>query len=399
MKLLVNISLLFFLVTTLVSCKPKEVLVIPIANTSPIVWKKAFEITRSAGTPHYYNGTLIVGHQAKEKHNFLVYCLDPSNGDSIWQTRIVTPFEFSPTSDENSIVYQDKIIFSTRKRMFVLNADNGEILWKYEDPYNYVGITVIDGYIYLADNIDNITSTMYRFDINTGVKEKVFTIDKAEYGSNYSPNLNVPVKWNHPNGDEILVLQNRTYGWDTDGKPKMDILAWNLTADSMLWYKERLDGHSSSRKPAISGDKVYFYGDQHAYCINALTGETIWKYFIGEGIGNTFYTANILIIDNKLVVKPDSRQMHVVDKETGERIWFNKETRASPRMLSVHKDTIWFSSGWVLGIDANTGEKLIEWDNNGRGSWSNAVAHHPTNGYIYTSDASYFYCLNPKYMK
>ena len=89
--------------------------------------------------------------------------------------------------------------------------------------------------------------------------------------------------------------------------------------------------------------------------------------------------------------------MHAVNKETGDCIWYNENTSSSPGMMIVHKDTIWFSG--ITGIDANTGKKLIDWNNNHRGSWIFPIAHHPTNGHIYTSDASYLYCLNPKYMK
>ena len=209
----------------------------------------------------------------------------------------------------------------------------------------------------------------------------------------------MPVKWVHPNGDEILVLQNRTYGWYTDMEHKMDILAWNLTADSMLWYRDRLDGFSSMSRPAIDGDKVYFYGDRHAYCINPLNGETIWKYFIGDGPEDDFNTANILIIDDKLIVKPDNDHMHAVNKETGEMIWRNNETASMPDLLTVHQDTIWFGSGGVLAIDANTGKTLIDQYEASNGSWIFPIAHHPTNGHIYTSDGDYLYCLNPKYMR
>jgi outer membrane protein assembly factor BamB len=208
----------------------------------------------------------------------------------------------------------------------------------------------------------------------------------------------MPVRWKTAGGDELLILQNRSFGWGTTGKTKMDILAWNLTADSMEWYRN-LDGFSSTARPAIDGDRVYFYGDRHAYCINPKNGETLWKYFIGNGPEDDFNTANILIVGENLVVKPDSRDMHMVNKITGERVWLNEDTRAMPYMLTERNDTIWFSSGWVLGVDALTGEKLIEWDNDGSGSWIFAVAPDPNNGFIYTSDASNFYCLDPRNMK
>jgi outer membrane protein assembly factor BamB len=167
----------------------------------------------------------------------------------------------------------------------------------------------------------------------------------------------------------------------------------------MLWYRDSLDGSSSTARPAIDGNKVYFFGTWNAYCIDAATGNTLWNYDVGISPGGDFNTANILIVDDKLIVKQENEGIHAVNKETGERIWYNPDTEASPRLLTELHDTIWFCSAGVFGIDANTGEKLIDDWNPEYGAWLFPVASHPTNGNIYTSDASYLYCLNPKYMK
>ena len=397
------------LTATMGGCKPNECPPTPQLPTltSPIVWKKKLEKSGLTSTPHFFNGTVIMGHPAKETNNYLVYCIDAETGDSIWQARIVTPFEFDPFTGQNSFLIGNKLVLATPKRMVVLDADNGQIVWKYTDQENYAGVCIIEDHIYIADLVNRLSSTMYRFDINTGAKEELFTIKHGinELGKDFTPFLMMPVKWLHPNGDEILVLQNRSYGYDKLGPDgmygysKMDLMAYNLTADSILWYRYEVDNFSSGARPAIDGNKVYFYGDRHAYCINPLNGETRWKYFIGDGPEDDFNTANILIIGDKLIVKPDNDAMHAVNKETGERIWLNENTASMPGLLTVHQDTIWFSSGGVLAIDANTGKTLIDQYKASNGSWIFPVAHHPTNGTIFTSDATGFYCLNPKYMK
>jgi outer membrane protein assembly factor BamB len=209
----------------------------------------------------------------------------------------------------------------------------------------------------------------------------------------------MPVKWVSAAGDELLVMQNRSFGWGSTMESKMDILAWNLTADSMEWYRN-LDGFSSTARPAIEGDKVYFYGDHHAYCINPATGDTRWKYFIGDGPEDDFNTANIIIVKDKLIVKPDNRHMHAVNKHTGSLIWINEEVVSMPYMLTERNDTIWLANAGVFGIDANTGEKVIDdWKGSRSGSWIFPIAFHPTNGLIYTTDGDFLYCLDPKYMK
>ena len=68
-----------------------------------------------------------------------------------------------------SFLSNDKLVLSDSKRMFVLNAMSGEILWNYTDPNNFGGVCIIDNNIYIAEAVLRETSTMYRFDINTGV--------------------------------------------------------------------------------------------------------------------------------------------------------------------------------------------------------------------------------------
>jgi len=91
---MINLSTVFVLVVHLLGCKPDDVAPEQsIAPQSPVVWKKPLEIMGLTSTPHYYQGRIIFGHQAKEKNNYLVYCLDARapNGSSryhlVWQCR------------------------------------------------------------------------------------------------------------------------------------------------------------------------------------------------------------------------------------------------------------------------------------------------------------------------
>ncbi|MGB0849855.1 MAG: PQQ-binding-like beta-propeller repeat protein, partial [Bacteroidia bacterium] len=180
-----NILLIISMVCSFAGCKPDDCPPEPVDGHSPVVWKKAFEKTYLSSTPYYYNETVIVGHAALQKNNYNVYCFDPATGDSIWKTTIVTPFEFNPNDTEESGIYGSKLVLSTRKRLFVIDANTGDVIWNYEDPNNYKGMHIIDGHVYIADAENNSLSTLYRFEINSGVKEKVFTINRSKYGGNY----------------------------------------------------------------------------------------------------------------------------------------------------------------------------------------------------------------------
>ncbi|MGB0850266.1 MAG: PQQ-binding-like beta-propeller repeat protein [Bacteroidia bacterium] len=391
MKVSTNILLIISMVCSFAGCKPDDVPPEPTKEGNPIVWKTALNSDDLTSSPLYYNGMVIFSQED------IARAFDATTGEMIWET----PINARPIDFEGTFLLGDKVIFSEHRKVYVLCSATGEIIWQDELAQGQGGVCHIDGYIYKAtyDFDRNKYSSLYRYDINTGIKEKVFTLTRGEFDQDHSPSLHMPVKWTSSVGDDLLVMQNRSFGWSSTMESKMDILAWNLTADSMEWYRN-LDGFSSTARPAIDGDNVYFYGDHHAYCIDPATGETRWKYFIGDGPEDDFNTANIIIVKDKLIVKPDNSDIHAVDKETGKRIWFNAETEAMPFMLTERNDTIWFSSGGVWGVDANTGEKVIDdWKGSRSGSWIFPIAHHPSNGLIYTTDGDFLYCLNPKYMK
>lgn len=392
-----------FVLTTNSSCKDDEVPTVP-PNITPftpksaVIWKTEKDYGLASNN-FVYENLLIQGTVSTK--GFTVMALTVDSGKIVWEN-----FDYKsdlggyPTGVGNSTVCENYLILSSPVNLMVIDLSNGSTVWKSILNKGLDNICVFDGWIYKSDYRGSEgKSTLHRYKLETGVHEEVFSISFFEQGDElFFPKLRMPVKWVSPDGDDLLVMHNRSFGHGTNGLPRMDILAYNLTADSLEWYRKGVDAESSVSRPAIDGQKVYFYGLWHAYCIDAATGNTIWKYYVGESVGGDFNTANILIVDDKLIVKQENDRMTAVDKETGEKIWYNPNTLPMPHLLREHNDTIWMASGDVLAVDANTGEELIRWSLES-GSWIFPVLPHPTNGKIYTTDGSFIYCLDPQYMK
>jgi outer membrane protein assembly factor BamB len=402
MKLLILIAW----VQLIASCNPDE-LVPDESTANPVVWEKHIAkdaASKLAMSPLVYKSNLIVGKKKDDGYN--VTSLNQVNGSITWTIILPESNNFNSSSGDEALVYGDKIILTEGPRLYVLDASTGEVKW-WIAKENVRGSTcLIDNFLYKSLYVKRSHSTLFRYDIETGAEEELFTLRKGpnEPGGDFTPNICLPVKWVNKQGDEILIMQNRSYGFDRIGPDgmygysKMDVFAYNLTADSILWYRYELDGFSSLATPAIDGDNVYFYGDHNAYCIDAETGKTNWKFFIGDGPEDDFNTANILLVDNFLVVKPDNEHMHVVQKKNGKLVWTNKETEAMPGMITHRNDTLWFASARIYGIDLYTGKKVVEWDDGRWGDWIFPITPHPALPYIYTTDGDYVYCLDPRQM-
>lgn len=364
---------------------------------SPVVWKWERSKKGFYSNSFVYRNMLITGMQshADSSRGFSLVALTTDSGKLVWQNNDFH-YRFDPFATEDVAMKENVVVLSEAYRIYAVDALSGQMLWKDEIDHGSYNIAIIDNWVYKNTEKDRRESSLFRYDLYTGKKEHVITLHKDSHGSGFSPGICMPVKWVHPSGDEILIFQNRTFGWYTTNESKMDIVAYNLTADSIMWYLDGLDNTSSASKPQIEENRVYFYGSYYVWCLDAATGTVIW-HFKSEDPHGDFNTANILIADHLLIVKPESRWMYGIDKLTGRKWWLNKNTRASPHLLQEHNDTVWFASNGIQGVSINNGSRFINWKGSS-GWWSAPVTPHPANGTIFTTDGNYIYCIDPDYL-
>ncbi len=395
---MIVVILAAFLPMVISGCKPEKIPEPSSSAPSAIIWKYERECKGLASNNYIYRNLIIQGTSSSYSANYKVVALSLDSGKMIWQSGNF-PSYFDAFDPEYACFSEGKLIITDRSYTRAINAENGQMLWEDDLVKGGFGVCAIDDYVYKTAQTSQYNE-LYRYHIHTGERSLLFTLTRAEHGDGrFQPDLRLPVKWVDPNGNELLIVHSR--GWDGNNSYRMDVMAWNLTADSMAWYRKGLDDLASSSRPAIEDNRVYLFSISRVFCIDAATGNTLWSFerdYRDDFSG--FKTANVLLVKDKLIAKSDSYWMYGLDKMTGERVWAHDKTAPMPYLLREFRDTVWFSSGGVYAVDAFTGRVLIdEWDNNGKGRfWSNPVVHHPTLGYIYTTDGDYIYCLDPKRM-
>ena len=174
--------------------------------------------------------------------------------------------------------------------------------------------------------------------------------------------------WYDPqSGDEILVLQHRM----AFPIRRIDLLAYNLTADSILWWHKDVDpnGNSNIQQINIFDDKVVFFSARLVHCVDLPSGDILWQSNLNENQNRNFMGAcagltydNQLIISNGRVInEPPFNFLYLtfVDANTGQVI---KEIDGiSTADLTPHHHLV-FMAGKNRCYDLNQ-NKFI-WDTN-----------------------------------
>ena len=151
-----------------------------------------------------------------------------------------------------------------------------------------------------------------------------------------------------PYNDEVkksiigAVATQRKAGWDS-------LICMNSETGKQEWKFEESSTAAGSRPsgtPCFSNGRVYFAGDRHAYCLDAKTGEVVWKSELpGRPSAGSF-----LVVGNRAYLPAGA--LMALDTATGDMVWEQKDVKcgnASP--------TAWHHQGQHY-ILCNTGSKL-----------------------------------------
>lgn len=154
------------------------------------------------------------------------------------------------------------------------------------------------------------------------------------------------------------------------------LFAFDLSGE-LVFEKEygkdfALNFHGTRSTPVVLDQHVYVESGMGAvYCLDAHTGEEVWsKDFVEDfGVDSVIqfgFSESVLLDGEKLICVPGGAENNVLalNRFTGETIWSCKgegeiATYNSPILINHNglKLVIAMTSGSILGIDAETGEK------------------------------------------
>jgi len=230
------------------------------ANNGNFIWKSKVAIYKSSdwkkhigisdSSPAISNGKVYIGSS-----DSYIYCLNADNGNILWKYKTGGAIYSTPSISDEKIY-----ISSFDSYLYCLNADNGSVIWKYKtEGMGYSSPAVSNGKVYIGPK----NSGFYCFNANSGN-----VIWKYNIGINYSS----PTVYD---GKVYIGLYGPT------------LYCFNSDNGSILWKYDRGGGipPDSFFSPVVSYGKIYIGSDDNCiYCFNADNGNFIWKYEVGGPI-------------------------------------------------------------------------------------------------------------------
>jgi outer membrane protein assembly factor BamB len=273
----------------------------------------------------YAEGKLFVGCLS-----FYIHALNATNGEIIWQNsdgEANRAFNSWCMNYAYGRLYCHDLGFSRTGAMKCLDGETGKTLWASTELNNigYYTTCVADGKVYGMQS-DGSTATGREADPLMFGCWDAFT---GEFLWGIQETISSPVI---AYGCLYFILSGHLYAVSTAVEP-VDWAMWRgsvetpgLTfssgpvdiSDGPKWTFTTGSGVISS--PVISKGKLYINAnDGYTYCINAYTGEEIWKHATNEP-KMTSFGSTPAVVNNKVIIGPDDGNLYILNADNGAEI-------------------------------------------------------------------------------
>lgn len=301
--------------------------------------------------------------------------LEANTGDEIWSNRGV----LNKAEIFDSPLQHEEFMYYMRTSSFLkINMDNGNLelkeLWPIGPEFQRNSLA-IDG--------DIIHSTVDEFNNAKPAFEDFLSISVDEI-------VSPPLNWNRFN--EYVAAENEdivrgsgspVFYTDLNNRRNLIYASVNMTlnlqtnlfntvtsydfeADSIKWERRIPASGPFGSGILIEEDRIYALVDRTMLCLNAETGELIWKAekrFFDETFA---FGAGMHIVGDKIVALGTNSRNIGVDKYTGVVKWFVHYDANHPDRLAagsrqfavdVYQDRIYYISGWgqLVSLNPNSG--------------------------------------------
>lgn len=399
-----RIALIIFASALLLACRPEVLEPLPSQYQKEefeVLWKVA--ITEGAYSismdPVLFRDLVVINSEWQlQGENAPILFLDSATGaiKHLWSA---TPNQIDSYGGYKTAVDGDYLMLGSHLRIDCLNMSSIQSNWIATMELNSPFIYTNNGYVYRGimhtwHNGRNKGASMMRASVSTGEWDTVYTLIQT---GRYAPFFDAVGFGNLPNGDEIMVWKNRS---EHTSQPDItEILAYNLTADSLMWRNRDHAVWSTIQPVQIYQGRVYAMLSDRVIALDLMTGNTIWNQDFSSRdftLPQTFSKGEFYIDQNRMVVKGPNKEILIVGLHSGviANVIDNEYYGIDDPFTYFEGKLFFGNSGGLAIIDAYSGESLVETSQvEHLGDIKCQILIDPTRRVLYTHDGYYLYCV------
>jgi len=386
-------------------------------NQERIAWKfRAGGAVNTSVTLH--GGTVYFG-----ANDGVLYALNEADGSMRWKTRIEAAEPRARKQFTLPLVTDGRLyVGGANRNVYCLDAASGILVWQTEltdwirskPALTSMGLLVasVDGMLSCLDN-KGLVKWNKRISTHPIYADLVVAGDSVLMNDSHlwlrRVSATGEVLWQrsllnayeNDRGERIFtdVLSGGTYyqskptasrGKVYFGNPAGFLYCVNAESGEEIWKFEM--GGAISVAPAIADGRVFAGqqgGERFFYCVDADTGALIWKQTVPGG----WVWGSAVVDEGRVYVPTVSGHAVCLDAETGHLIWMYPMAKSVPAEPAIDGDLVYFGS-WshsLYAFDKKNGE--IVWKENGIGLDSGTLIANEGKIYL-PHHANVFMCFN-----
>ncbi len=333
-----NQLVMMFLLFCLFSACDREPLKGPridrIYNPNPdfeVAWHYEFNKDNEGLDSTFYNSEPLIvendifvafGSTALTEDDFLCK-FNKVNGELHWKLDIP---KYGAT--RALFTYEEDVIVNVNNSLFWVDNTTGEIKHSlnFFESFNECiipNVSLFENYLYInisdCKNPYQEYNTMKRLNLDNLEIEEVVTYTSE---ANNSPSLNKPNIFRNSE-NQIVLIFGLTYFQTQSSESTVHLIRYNLSKNTEEWRIENIDSHDINHvAPLINDNQVFMVGAFSVFAIDINEGTIVWENKLPGATLPSFTNIEPIIYEDKIIVKPYSREIAAFNILTGNLDWY-----------------------------------------------------------------------------
>jgi len=401
MKVLIYLTIFLSLNS---GCKKKPTGNPVTAETSPelkVIWRTSIvpdpsrNITISMN-PVLYDELVIFGTElTMNEMNAPILFMDTATGEikDYWTDYLGEPAAYY---GEKSLAFDKYLFLSSLTTVNCINLETRETQWQSNIKFNFPGIYANEDYLYRGISYKNEDeAALLRTPVSQINWDTVYAFSRTD---RRRPNFDAAGFGQLANGDEVVAWKNRSYVPGNGSMDRTDIFSYNLSADTLMWRNTDINFNSGPVPLKVEDQRVYGLVENHAFCIDLLTGDTLWFKDIRKIVKPTFdfgfFNGDLFIHEDAVLIKGDSDELISLNKVTGETKFVRQDIAIGfGDRFTYFEGKLFFSAGELVIIDALTGDLLNKKQANQINDIQSRIVIDPNRRVMYFHNGREAFCV------